>query len=81
MTTFWPTPPLCPQLRLYQSVLISQQVSSLLRGAGGGAGLNPLPAITSLRKICHHPQLFVSGEEEEGEEGAEKGEGEEEIRG
>lgn len=46
------------QVKLYQAVLKSKPVRSLLRAEG--EGIEALPAITMLRKLCNHPCLLES---------------------
>jgi SNF2 family DNA or RNA helicase len=49
------------QVEVYRGLLRSKKMTSLLYGAGSGAGDSEgvLPAITLLRKICNHPKLLL----------------------
>ena len=49
------------QVELYGHVLRSKAVSSLLAGCGAtGSGADALSVITTLRKLCNHPDLLHS---------------------
>lgn len=46
-------------MALYSAVLRSKGVASLLTSGGGaGGGAEPLSIITTLRKLCNHPELL-----------------------
>jgi hypothetical protein len=49
------------QVEVYRGLLRSKKMTSLLYGAGSGAGDSEgvLPAITLLRKLCNHPKLLL----------------------
>jgi len=47
-----------PQAELYGHVLRSKAVSSLLTGAMDNGGADALSVITTLRKLCNHPDLL-----------------------
>jgi hypothetical protein len=48
-------------VEVYRGLLRSKKMTSLLYGAGSGAGDSEgvLPAITLLRKLCNHPKLLL----------------------
>ena len=46
------------QIDLYGHVLRSKAVSSLLTGAAVTGGADALSVITTLRKLCNHPDLL-----------------------
>ena len=51
-------------MALYSAVLRSKGVASLLTSGGGaGGGAEPLSIITTLRKLCNHPELLRSPSE------------------
>ena len=47
------------QIKLYRAILKSKLVRGLLL-EGRGEGIDALPAISMLRKLCNHPCLLTS---------------------